>query len=79
MQRGDEMNYNKLKGIMREKNYSQNKLAKQIGITTQSLNAKLNGRSQFTIEEAINIIAVLKIIKPEEIFFNNTVSNLQRT
>ena len=75
MQRGDEMNYNKLKGIMREKNYSQNKLAKQIGITTQSLNAKLNGRSQFTIEEAINIIAVLKIIKPEEIFFNNTVSN----
>ncbi len=72
------MNYNKLKGIMREKNYSQNKLAKQIGITTQSLNAKLNGRSQFTIEEAINIIAVLKIIKPEEIFFNNTVSNLQR-
>ena len=73
------MIYNKLKGIMREKNYSQNKLAKQIGITTQSLNAKLNGRSQFTIEEAINIIAVLKIIKPEEIFFNNTVSNLQRT
>lgn len=69
------MNYNKLKGIMREKKYSQNKLAKQIGITTQSLNAKLNGRSQFTIEEAINIIAVLKIIKPEEIFFNNTVSN----
>ena len=73
------MIYNKLKGIRREKNYSQNKLAKQIGITTQSLNAKLNGRSQFTIEEAINIIAVLKIIKPEEIFFNNTVSNLQRT
>ena len=69
------MIYNKLKGIMREKNYSQNKLAKQIGITTQSLNAKLNGRSQFTIEEALNIIAVLKIIKPEEIFFNNTVSN----
>ena len=69
------MNYNKLKGIMREKNYSQNKLAKRIGITTQSLNAKLNGRSQFTIEEAINIIIVLKIIKPEEIFFNNTVSN----
>lgn len=69
------MIYNKLKGIMKEKNYSQNKLAKQIGITTQSLNAKLNGRSQFTIEEAINIIAVLKIIKPEEIFFNNTVSN----
>ena len=75
MQRGDEMIYNKLKGIMREKNYSQKKLAKQIGITTQSLNAKLNGRSQFTIEEALNIIAVLKIIKPEEIFFNNTVSN----
>ena len=69
------MNYNKLKGIMREKNYSQNKLAKQIGITTQSLNAKLNGRSQFTIEEAINIIAVLTIRKPEEIFFNNSVSN----
>ena len=55
------MIYNKLKGIMKEKNYSQSKLAKSLNITTQSLNAKLNGRSQFTIKEAFDIISILDI------------------
>lgn len=55
------MVYSKLKGIMKENAYSQGKLAKELNITTQSLNAKLNGRSQFTIKEAINIISIFNI------------------
>lgn len=62
---------NKLKGIMREYNYSQKKLAEELGITVQSLNAKLNGRSVFTIPEANDICKIFNIKKPEDIFFNN--------
>lgn len=72
------MSYNKLKGIMRERGYSQKNLATKIGITVQSINSKLNGRTQFTIEEALNIICILNIEKPEEVFFENDFPNKQR-
>ena len=75
------MAYNKLKGIMKEKNYSQSKLADILKISTQSLNAKLNGRSQFTVQEAFEIISILKIESSNdivEIFFKNNIPNMQR-
>lgn len=72
------MFYSKLKGIMRERGYSQRLLADEMGITVQSINAKLNGRKQFTIEEALNIIFILKIEKPEEVFFKDNIPNMQR-
>lgn len=75
------MTYNKLKGIMKEKNYSQSKLAELLKISTQSLNAKLNGRSQFTVQEAFKIISILKIESSNdivEIFFKNNIPNMQR-
>ncbi|MFR9240983.1 MAG: helix-turn-helix transcriptional regulator [Clostridium baratii] len=75
------MIYNKLKGIMKERNYSQSKLAKSLNITTQSLNAKLNGRSQFTVKEAFEIISILNIENSNdivEIFFKNNVPKMQR-
>ncbi len=75
------MSYNKLKGIMKEKNYSQSKLAEILKISTQSLNAKLNGRSQFTVQEAFEIISILKIESSNdivEIFFKNNIPNMQR-
>ncbi|MDU7782759.1 MAG: helix-turn-helix transcriptional regulator [Bacillota bacterium] len=75
------MAYNKLKGIMKEKNYSQSKLADILKISTQSLNAKLNGRSQFTIQEAFEIISILKIESSNdivEIFFKSNIPNMQR-
>lgn len=75
------MAYNKLKGIMKEKNYSQSKLAGILKISTQSLNAKLNGRSQFTVQEAFEIISILKIESSNdivEIFFKNNIPNMQR-
>lgn len=63
------MNFDKLKGKMTESRVSQDKMAKEIGITVQSLNAKINGRNQFTIEEAVKIIEFLRIDNPAEIFF----------
>lgn len=75
------MIYNKLKGIMKEKNYSQSKLAKSLNITMQSLNAKLNGRSQFTIKEAFDIISILDIENSNdvvEIFFKNNIPKMQQ-
>lgn len=75
------MIYSKLKGIMKENSYSQSKLAEELHITTQSLNAKLNGRSQFTIKEAVNIISIFNIKNPNEIFeifFANNIPNKQR-
>ncbi|MCR6515432.1 helix-turn-helix domain-containing protein [Clostridium sp. LY3-2] len=75
------MIYAKLKGIMKEKNFSQSKLADELDITTQSLNAKLNGRTQFTLGEAFRIIDILDIKNPNDIvkiFFNNNIPNTQR-
>lgn len=75
------MTYNKLKGIMKEKNYSQSKLAEILKISTQSLNAKLNGRTQFTVQEAVEIISILKIESSNdivEIFFKNNIPNMQQ-
>ena len=49
------MSFDKLKGKMVEAHVSQAKLSEKLGITVQSLNAKLNGRTQFTLEEAVRI------------------------
>ncbi|HBH1568601.1 TPA: helix-turn-helix transcriptional regulator, partial [Clostridioides difficile] len=55
------MNISKLKGKMVEKKYTQKKLAEELGMTVQALNAKLNNRSQFKIEEAVKISNILQI------------------
>ena len=63
------MSFDKLKGKMTEAHVSQAKLSEHLGITVQSLNAKLNGRTQFTLEEAIKITAFLNLKDPVDIFF----------
>lgn len=72
------MNSNKLKGKMVERKYTQKNLAKEIGITPQSLNAKLNKRSQFTLDEVTKLISILDIKNPVEIFFTDCVPNMQQ-
>ena len=72
------MSFDKLKGKMAEIKMSQEKLAKRLGITVQALNAKLNGRSQFTLEEVIKITKELNINDPVDIFFNPSVLKMQR-
>ena len=63
-----EMSFDKLKGKMVEAHVSQAKLSEKLGITVQSLNAKLNGRTQFTLEEAVRITEFLNLKDPIDIF-----------
>ncbi len=66
-----------LKGLMREHKVTYRVLAKDIGMSLNALNSKLNGYSSFNLEEAEKIINYLKI-KDEEIvkyFFPFTLRN----
>ena len=72
------MRYNKLKGRMRELSCTQEGLARILGITVQALNAKLNGRSEFTVEEASKISWILKIDNPTEYFFAHKIPKMQQ-
>lgn len=58
--------YSKLKGLIAEKNYTQRKLCKCIGISENSFTNKLNGKSDFSSVEIANICNVLGIA-PEEV------------
>lgn len=64
---------NKLKGRMVEMGFTQRTLAHRIGINKNTLNAKLNGKSNFDTGEIILICDALGIQSPEEkcaIFLN---------
>lgn len=60
--------FSKLKGRMREMGYSQEKLAKEVGISVASLQNKLSGKSDFRLKEMKTISLLLKIC-PNDIFF----------
>ena len=72
------MSFDKLKGKMVEMHVSQDRLAKELGITVQTLNAKINRRSPFTLEEVIKITEYLKLENPVDIFFEPSVSKMKR-
>ncbi len=55
------MALNKLKGIMAEKGISQRKLAQILGVSKNTVNAKLNGRVPFDTVEATEICKILNI------------------
>lgn len=69
---------NKLKGIMRERNVTQQELAVILGISLQSLNAKINERTAFTVPEAKRICKFLDLENPAEIFFDDNVPKTQQ-
>lgn len=62
--------HSKLLGLMREKKYSQEKLAKEVGISTAALWNKLHNTSDFTDKEMFTIMKVLGIENPVAYFFN---------
>lgn len=72
------MNVRKIKAKMVELGVTQNDLARELGISVQNLNAKLNGRAIFNIAEAAKITNILKIENPIEIFFTNNVPKMQQ-
>lgn len=54
-------NYSKLLGRMKECGFTQEKLAKAIGISKYTLNTKLNNKFSFAQEEILAICKVLNI------------------
>lgn len=72
------MNFKKLKGKLKEEEYTQKEIAELLGITPQAFNAKINNRTQFTLNEVIKMINILRIDNPIEIFFTNCIPNMQR-
>lgn len=54
-------NYSKLLGRMKECGFTQEKLAKAIGISKYTLNTKLNNKFSFSQEEILAISKVLNI------------------
>ena len=51
----------KLIGIMAEKGFSQRKLANELGVSKNTINAKLRGKSRFDTEEASRLCEILNI------------------
>lgn len=72
------MQFNKLKGRMKEMGLSQEQVSNMLGISTQSFNAKINNRNQFTLGEVISLCDLLNIENPKEYFFKNNIPNMQQ-
>lgn len=66
-----DLNYAKLKGVMKEHNITQAEMASILGISIQAFNAKINGKKKFTLDEASIMKKKLNIVNTDEIFFNN--------
>lgn len=58
--------HSKLLGRMRERGYTQESLAKSIGINESTMNSKLNGKTYFTTKE-IDMICKLLDISTQDI------------
>ena len=71
----EEMDYNKLKGKIKEIVKTQGKLAEMMGVDETTISNKLNGNTYFTQKEILKICVILHI-KVKEIpkyFFNQKV------
>lgn len=62
-------NHLKLKGLMLEKGITQKDLAAAIGISSVSLNKKINGLTQFDAEDIVKISKILDINDYKPYFF----------
>ena len=67
--KGDERVLLKLKGKRVEHGYSQQEIAKELGISTNAYNLKELGKREFRMSE-INLLLKLLDCKYEDIFFN---------
>lgn len=53
--------FDKLKGLMREKRYSQERLSSELNISIVTLNRKLNGGAPFQWNEMEKLLKILEI------------------
>lgn len=63
--------YAKLRGRMAEKNVTQEKLAKELGISKATMNNRLNGKSEFGLKELQIIFQILDLEDIESYFFEH--------
>ena len=70
------INTDKLKGLMREKRITQSELAEKLGIKPCTINQKLNGKRDMSLDEAEMIADVLGIETGDfgKYFFSRTVA-----
>lgn len=64
------MNTAKLKGIIAERGFSQNDVAKAIGISSRSFYSKMK-RGVFGTDEATAMVELLEIQNPADIFLKS--------
>ena len=60
-----QFDYSKLLGRIKECGYTQESLAKEIGISKGTLSAKLNNKNAFTVNESLSICRLLNVSKYE--------------
>lgn len=60
--------YKKLRGLMAENKITQRKLASELDLNITTLNFKLNGKTDFTLSEAMKISTIFNNKPIEEIF-----------
>lgn len=65
------VNFNKLRGLMTERNVSQNELARRLGCSRQTVNNKMNGKNPFTLRDVTEICDAINATPDERnaIFF----------
>ena len=65
------MNIQKLKAALVEKGFTQRSLSKEMNVSKNTLNAKINGKTPISIQEATKLAEVLNLSKEEfdTIFF----------
>ncbi|GEP63123.1 transcriptional regulator [Clostridium beijerinckii] len=68
--------YSKLKGLMVEKDITQQELAKILEISVSTLNFKINGRSDFSVKEA-KLVSSFFGKTVEEIFIIDEVKKMK--
>ena len=69
------MTFNRLRGKMCELGYTQKKLATELKMTVQTLNAKLNGRSDFTLKELLKLKNILALEILDDFFLISSPKN----
>ena len=66
------MHHKALKELMYSLGVTQRELARQLGLSEQAMNSKINSRTSFTVPEIEKTCAALNIDNPTPYFFNFT-------
>ncbi|WP_294373015.1 DUF739 domain-containing protein [uncultured Clostridium sp.] len=63
------MNLERINRVIFTSEYSVEELSKMLKVNENILKAKINGKVEFNVEEIINLIEILNIRNPKEIFY----------